>query len=87
MPIDIMPDMKELREQINTYNPELIVLDTLDHFCDNPYNEHLGIKQTMIELQKITAETGVIVYIVSQPRRLDSIENDIKLFSGKGSGL
>ncbi len=86
MPIDIMPDMKELREQINTYNPELIVLDTLDHFCDNPYNEHLGIKQTMIELQKITAETGVIVYIVSQPRRLDSIENDIKLFSGKGSG-
>ena len=87
MPIDILPDMAGLREHIQIYDPEVIVIDTIDHFVNaDTGNEHLGIKNAMLALQRITAETGIIICLVSQIKRDDSLNNKVVLFSGKGSG-
>ncbi len=87
MPIDQMPMVSGLRQHIQEYSPEVVVIDTIDHMVDSSNNnEHLGIKAMMLELQKISAETGVIFYIVSQVKRQSAIDNAVDLFSGKGSG-
>ena len=86
MPIDIMPDMSGLREHIAMYDPELIVIDTVDHFVEDKSNEHLGIKNMMIAIQRITSETGIPFALVSQIKRSSAEQGLLELFSGKGSG-
>lgn len=87
MPIDLMPDDATLRDHIQMYNPEVVVIDTLEHAVGSDNNnEHLGIKNFMLGLQRVCSEYGTIFYIVSQVNRYDAKDNKIALFSGKGSG-
>jgi len=81
-----LPNKDSLREDINEHSPEAIVIDTLEHAVKGSANEHQAMKDLMIELQQITVDTGLIVYIVSQIGRADARESKIDLFSGKGSG-
>ena len=86
-PVDQMPTLPDMREQILELDPEVVVIDTLDHMAGNSSNsEHEGIKKFMLEVQKICAETGKIFYIVSQISRFDARDGKVMLFSGKGSG-
>lgn len=86
IPIGKTDGISGLEENIVRFQPEQVIIDTLDHFADNEYGEHIGIKMTMVQLQELCAKYHLIIYVVSQVSRLDARDNKVTLFSGKGSG-
>ncbi len=85
MPLPTTGKLSRIEDDIKTFQPEQIFLDTLDHFVDKE-RQAAGIEQAMLYLQEIASKYGVKIFLVSQINRQDSREGIVNLFSGKGSG-
>lgn len=85
-PVGYLPNKESLYKDIIDEEPEVVVIDTLEHAVSGMYNEHQAMKDLMIHMQQISLDTGIIFFIISQVGRADSRDLNIDLFSGKGSG-
>lgn len=85
VPLKTSGKLAGIKQAIIDNEAQQIFLDTLDHFVDKSRGT-AGIEDAMLFLQDIAADTGVIIWLVSQVGRLDSRDNNVNLFSGKGSG-
>lgn len=85
MPLPTRGKLARIEDDLATFAPAQIMLDTLDHFV-NKDKQSVGIEEAMLYLQELAVKYNIIVWLVSQVSRLDAREGIVRLFSGKGSG-
>ena len=86
IPVEHLPSKESLKEDIIREDPDIIVIDTLDHAVAGAFNDHQAKQDLMIAMQGIATVYRKKFIVVSQIGRADSRERTIDLFSGKGSG-
>ena len=79
-------DIKAIEELIRQLSPKLLVVDYLDLIETKGGSEHEQIKTISHGLSSLAVRYDMIIIAVAQVRRDDARENNLTLYSGKGSG-